>query len=718
VPAASGGPCPAGPSARSNRTVDAVRCGTVRTEPWVGPAERPRPVAAGTTTRVDLLALGLLVVIAGIVGVVAAVVVDARPMSPDDGLYASLSARWLAGHPLQTMAGDPATIRAPGYVMVLAVATRLLGDWVHATRVIAAPAAALVVLAAGLVARSIGGSVTAVLLAALLATPSVVVGLEGSGIDSLQVGIVLVAIAIGLRAAPEWRPSTAIAAGALLGLSILVKETSLVLLAWPALASIGQPSQELRAAIRWAGWMTLTAAVVVAPWWIWVFAETGNWFPTRLSGTAAALGVAAFGVVAVVAWLGTRGRVAGGLARGLDRLRSRWRWALALLAALFLAALVVAAFTLSQARFSLDRRPSLTELAASATGIVQLFPGPILAVLVVLGLVLLACVVAAEERPALRSVLLALVLVSSSSAIVVLMGWEARSAIASVVLALVIATTAVVRIVASVARRGRARLAMPIRAAAILVPALVVAIGLRNAWTTYLHEPNRTIRGWGSPQVANAARWIDQHAAPGETIVTSWLFGWSLDADTSARYRWVLQPTLQLRIGKAGEPPFVPVGTLFREPVPVPRTTTGDYLFVRYHDTEHYYVGLEATALAHELAQPGVGHLVVAGESQQSSAGITAALDGWPGLHREVQFDDGPRHTIIYSVDPATVRVGPSVLQMNGATARYLIGDVARVRSDVTPGAYLRTLLGDRPLAIFPTDAVGERRAREVLAQP
>jgi 4-amino-4-deoxy-L-arabinose transferase-like glycosyltransferase len=683
----------------------------VRTERWAQPASEPAAIAAAAAGWTDVVSWLSIAAIAGGVAIMVAVGLRPRPMGPDDALYASLAGRWLAGLPLQTMAGDPATIRAPGYVLAAALATLATDDWVAATRVVAAPAAALVVLASGLVARSVGGRLTAIVVCLIVATPTLVVTMGGSGIDTVQLALVLAGLAVGLRAGPGWELRTAVLSGVLLAAAVLVKETSLVLFAWPALAAVCQPRPELRRALRWAAAATLTGVLVVVPWWIWVFAQTGDWFPTQLRGTAAIAGLGLFGVAAVVSLLGIRNGVASRLAGRAGRLGDRGPWGIALA--------VVGAFTISQARFSLSRRPSVAELAGTLGEVAALVPGPLVAAVALVVVIVVMCVLAANQPPAVRSLLLGLVLISSSTAIVVLMGWEARSTMASVVLALIVAVAAGVQVLRALVARVPRRIPGA-TAAAGLVAVLTVVVGLAGAWWAYAREPvaRGPIRGWGSPTVQLAADWLAQHAAPGETIVTSWLFGWSFDADTAARYHWLLQPTLQLRVGRLGEMPLVPVGTLFREPAPVPRETSGDFLFVRYHETEHYYVGLEASALVADLKRPGVGHLVVSGESAQSSAGITTALDRWPGLHREIDFVDGPRRIIVYSVDPGSVRAAPSDVQMTGSTVRSLAADVARLRKDVTPGAYLRSLLDGRTLTVFPPDEDGENRATRLLHAP
>lgn len=146
-------------------------------------------------------------------------------------------------------------------------------------------------------------------------------------------------LALGLVAVRRGSTPLAIAAGLLFGLAFLVKEIALPLAPIPILAAILH-RQPWRPILRTAGWLTLSGALTVAPWFIFVADVSDRVYRLGTPGwTLLPIGVALLGVAlaGVIVGRGEDDRAVIGLGDRLEGSRRTWlvavmtfAWALAL----------------------------------------------------------------------------------------------------------------------------------------------------------------------------------------------------------------------------------------------------------------------------------------------------------------------------------------------------------------------------------------------------
>lgn len=274
----------------------------------------PAATTASPAVRAGRATLAVAVgVVLGIVALaLARVAAGWSPLAPDDARYLFVGLSVLDGQGAITPSGDPYLLRSPVYGVALALGSRALGgDPLDGARIVAALAALLGLLAALRVAwlEAGPGAVVGTALA-LAATPLVWQLLPSLRIDLTQTALV-VALLLAAR-----RPTVRrwAAAGVVLGLVVLVKETALPLVLLPLVLLGSGPV----AIIRRSALAYVAAAVATAGWWwVVVFVSSGQVFPAnalavieardvtgslRLSLTAVPLVAAAVSGWGVVAW--------------------------------------------------------------------------------------------------------------------------------------------------------------------------------------------------------------------------------------------------------------------------------------------------------------------------------------------------------------------------------------------------------------------------------
>jgi len=226
------------------------------------------------TRRAASIAVGLVIAVVGLA--LARIAGGWAALAPDDARYLFVGLSILDGQGAVTPSGDPYLMRSPVYGLALAVGSLVLGgDPLVGGRVVALLMALLGLLGAtrlGWMVAGPGGGVGVGL--ALVATPLIWHLLPSLRIDLPQTALV---IALLLMA---WRPSVRrwAAAGVMLGLVVLVKETALPLLFLPvALVGSVPVSRVLRMAAVYVG-----AAITTAGWWwVVVWMASGQVFPAN-----------------------------------------------------------------------------------------------------------------------------------------------------------------------------------------------------------------------------------------------------------------------------------------------------------------------------------------------------------------------------------------------------------------------------------------------------
>ncbi len=250
------------------------------TTQWHGASES----ATGTVTAVRLLLPVLMALAIALLLIRAMSGIAGRELTSDESLYLS-EAVSIADGRVEYSSGDPIVHRPPLYPATLAPILRLSGNDVEVARVVPlayaiGALAALYWLIALLFGRDVAAG--AVLLAALAAAPAKLA--SGFFVD-IPAAMWLMACAAALitarqRESVRWQA----AAGALLGLSFLTKETAILWLPLPV--AYGLVTQAQRP-WRDAAVFYCLFAMLVVPWFGWVAWHTGGIF--KVEGGLAAL---------------------------------------------------------------------------------------------------------------------------------------------------------------------------------------------------------------------------------------------------------------------------------------------------------------------------------------------------------------------------------------------------------------------------------------------
>lgn len=196
-------------------------------------------------------------------------------VAPDDAQYVYVGLSTLAGDGPRTPGGNVFLLRSPVYGLALAAGGRLFGNPIDGARVVALALSLAALVEAIWLAWRLGGMPASIgTSVALLASPLVWRLLPTMRIDLPQTAGVL-AVLIALLDPTVRR---GVIGGAMLGVTVLVKEVVLLLAVLP-IATIGFiPAR--RTGIVWLSY--LAAAVIVAGWWwlvVWV--RAGVIFPAN-----------------------------------------------------------------------------------------------------------------------------------------------------------------------------------------------------------------------------------------------------------------------------------------------------------------------------------------------------------------------------------------------------------------------------------------------------
>ncbi len=220
-----------------------------------------------------LLGLALAIVVGVLVWRVAAHGV--APIAPDDAEYIGVGRQLLSFHVPHRFGGDVYTIRAWGWPLLVGAASRLHGgDVFRGPMILGVAMGAVALTGAVLFAFRRRGGLAAIVTALVLASTAAVWEVAAS--TRVDVALIAFFVLTLLVAAEPATSRRVILAGALAGVTLLVKESSVMLVLLP-LAWIGVKSfREWRAdAVRF--WIAY--AVAVSWWFVLVLVVRGQIFP-------------------------------------------------------------------------------------------------------------------------------------------------------------------------------------------------------------------------------------------------------------------------------------------------------------------------------------------------------------------------------------------------------------------------------------------------------
>ena len=229
--------------------------------------------------RVDVVvvvgfALGLVVV-----AIARLIVSGWADVAPDDARYVFVGLSTLDGRGPLTPSGNLFLLRSPIYGIALAAGRWLSADGpVVGARVVAAALSLAGLIGAVALGRALGGSRGAVGTALGLLSMTLIWRLLPTlRIDLPQTaGVIAVLLALRRPTARRWA-----VAGAVFGLTVLVKETILLLAVVPLAFAGTVPTARL---VRLWGLFLLTAAIVAGWWWVVVWTQSGTIFPLNAVG--------------------------------------------------------------------------------------------------------------------------------------------------------------------------------------------------------------------------------------------------------------------------------------------------------------------------------------------------------------------------------------------------------------------------------------------------
>jgi 4-amino-4-deoxy-L-arabinose transferase-like glycosyltransferase len=607
--------------------------------------------------------------VVGAIAVAAAIAIAAATtpaaVGPDASMYAAIATSIVHGHGLAYPDAAPVTARPPLYALATAVLS-LVSGVVPAAVAISKLGFVGVLVCAATIATRIRGPFAGLLVVVVLGLTPLMVRWSGATLlDGVAAAFALAAIAAW--SSPSLDRRTWIVAGALLGLSFLVKETAIYLLLVPiglALIAEAPPLRRLDA----AGWALAAFGAVAAPWFVWFAFQTGRTYLVDASALVGAVAV----VVAVGAWVGARRLIAPARPAEATNDRTRGGTVVAWVALVALSVLwVIGGWLALEASAA---QPVADDAMRSVYRYSRLTLSPDLPLFLAMAVAVPIGLAMAVRRPALRAIAIATLATAPILLFVAIRGFEARSIAVAIAGAAVLAAVVVAEACAVAARRWP-RAGVPVRAA---VSVALVALSIGPTAAALQRQPAVVeATTWDRPDVAQVATWLRDRVPGGGAIVSSWEYAAMLYVQADAAFRVDQVPLV--RASATGDPaaplttlttlgtwqderlPAEPVGTV----VYVARGVVGDW------------VTLERSALQQALAESGTAWLVVVGSGPAQRSGrnypFVGQAIGSPDAALELDGDaaDGGGWIRVFGV-PAGVTYDSGIVSVDAAAAHLL----------------------------------------------
>jgi 4-amino-4-deoxy-L-arabinose transferase-like glycosyltransferase len=568
----------------------------------------------------------LVVVLAVLVLAVPMLQSGPAPLTSDESLYLAEGYSIAAGKGATYPSGEMVNHRAPLFPALLSMPIRITGDIDSAYWVPKLFAIALIV-ATFLLAQQLFGTLAGV-LASLLVASSAFLRWLGTTLylDTAETVLLLLFLFAFWRALHSEAMGWFVAAGALLGLAFLTKETAVQWLVLPvAFVLLSREHQSAQVARGVAVYLA-TAGAMLASWWIWVYIATARvyfWGVPDAGLFALAEVALAIGIGMGLSWL-LLSRVAP---RRLPEVAQYAGISLVVCwaGATFLAVKLTSWPTAGDYLRAVPEY--LWHVAAPNSQ-----PWPLLAI----ALAWLCLRARADDRA--RLLALGLVLFVPFAVLVA----ERSLAYRDLLPMLVIAYVAAGGLAAwcyrwTAARVGEIPVAGALGAALVLL-SVVQTQELLDDWVPY-NSSAVTQSNWDNPLVHDTAHWISDQVPPGAAIMSSRLYYSQLHVLDGAQHSIHQLPTVRVE-PRPGQAPFLErASTLFRwedDRLGKPQADER-WLYVKRYPLKGYYVALSERDLLHDLRQREVQYLVLAGEDAGFSS--LAYLD---------YFRDNPAFTLVH----------------------------------------------------------------------
>ena len=196
-------------------------------------------------------------------------------LTSDESLYAAEALNIYLGRGPEYSTGRPITHRAPLYPVMLSAAFEAGGVSLETASWVPRIATVLNALLILILARRLAGSLAGLVAGVTAASSSYVNGLGATlFLDTVQSTFILASVLLLWHSSERRSTSAACAAGALMGLAILIKESAILMAPLPLIAALvgGADGGWRQRLAGWTGALVLTAG----PWWVWVFAQSGS----------------------------------------------------------------------------------------------------------------------------------------------------------------------------------------------------------------------------------------------------------------------------------------------------------------------------------------------------------------------------------------------------------------------------------------------------------
>lgn len=558
--------------------------------------------------------------------------IDGRTTTSDESLYLSEAVSIGAGH-VEYASGEPIVHRPPLYPAMLAPVMAATGNDVDAARMVPIVCALGALAALFWLASLLFGRDAAALAVAIAAVAETQARLTTGFFTDVPAAMWLIASAAALITAHRrddmrWFA----AAGTMLALSFWTKETAIAWLPLPlALALIDPPARPKRGIAIFG----VVFALLVAPWFAWVWWHTGVAFKVDGTLALALSGAALSGAAVAVAIVAARAPW------------PRGRAAIAMATALTLAwgALMLAVLVSRPEPNDTSYWRSLPSWTAQILA-PNMQPWPLIAP----AWAWLAWRVAQGGRGLAMPLLLA----GFGSAVLVYvanMGWEPRQVVWLAYLSYAVLAWALIEATSALAARWRWTDATR----ATLVGGMAATCAVFAAWNGGWRAGD-TATGpaadWQSTDEQAIAGWL-RELPPGSPVLASRLYSAQLYTDSGGSRPVRQLPTLGVTLDDSGA--VRPFGTMFRyedaaTDLGAPRTWIG----LRPHALGAYSVALAEEDLLASIRHSGASHLLLTGDDGGfSSLAYRPYFEAHPAFTLERADEDGEIRAYLYAIDAA-----------------------------------------------------------------